>query len=85
MPGMKIPMINETFNTRVKSWVIPPRFYAVNQLAEIFAWQLRIKGLPIPAMTWPTMTQAKEWFTNILVQVPKRHNALPNAIPSFEP
>lgn len=51
--------MRETLRTNVKSWVTPPRVVDENQFAEIFAWQFKIKGRPIPAISCPTITQAK--------------------------
>jgi len=78
-------MISETLSISVSNCVIPPLFYAVNQLADIFAWQFRINGLPIPAITCPTMTHQNELFTNSLRPVPSRQRALPIAMPTFVP
>ena len=50
-------MIKETFKIKLKSWVTDPLFYALNQFAEILAWQFSMKGLPIPAITCPTITK----------------------------
>ena len=85
IPGIKIPIMRDTFRTKVRSWVTPALFSAWNQFADIFAWQFKIKGLPTPAIIWPTITQAKDWFTSILTPVPMRQRVDPTAMPALVP
>lgn len=85
MPGIRMPMTRETLSTSERFWVTAPLVLAENQFAEILAWQFRMNGLPIPAITCPTITQAKLEFTSILKDTPMMPRLQPRAIPTRVP
>ena len=57
---MITPIMSDTFNINVNNCVIFPLLSLVNQLADIFPWQFRIKGLPMPAKICPIITKTKD-------------------------
>lgn len=84
-PGINIPITKEQFRTRVSIWVTFPRDFAENQFADILAWQFNIKGLPIPEITCPAITQPNPLLTNILNPTPTSPKNDPRVIPVLVP